>query len=165
MQTKMDKQIQPGDYAITWLIRAGKNSPHRSPVPRRLRLCGEGCGRHLRKRPKGFKSASFCSFRSLPTMADVAVIEGRGLWQAAPPWLDYQESRCCWRRRNRWWTKQLTRSNGACFYEPGTRLGQDIGVHHQLKGWTLRHASEGSRVSRSFLFSRESRFLKKNNNL
>ena len=35
--------------------------------------------RLLRKRPKGFKSASFCSFRSLPTMADVAVIEGRGL--------------------------------------------------------------------------------------
>ena len=56
------------------------------------------CLRHLRKRPKGFKSASFCSFRTPLTMADAAVIEGRVLWQPpSPSLLDYQESWCCWR--------------------------------------------------------------------
>ena len=156
MQTKMDKQIQPGDYAITWLIRRGKNSPHHSPVPRRLCLCGvPPCLRHLRKRPKGFKSASFCSFRRLSTMADAAVIEGRALWQPPPCWITESHG-VVEGPRNRWWTKQLTRYNGACFYEPGTRLGQHISrVDDQLlKGW-VRHASETSRVSVSLSHSQE----------
>ena len=145
MQTKMDKQIQPGDYAITWLIRAGKNSPHHSPVPRRLCLCGGKPACHLRKRPKGFKSASFCSFRSPSTMADAAVIEGRALWQPTPPpcWITKSHG-VVEGPRNRWWMKQLTRYNGACFYEAGTSLGQHIGGWSSAKEgrYWVRHAAE-----------------------
>ena len=62
--------------------------------------------------------------------------------------------------RNRWWMKQLTRYNGACFYEAGTRLGQHIGGWSSAKegGVVLGAACsrEGSRVFMSLFHSQES---------
>ena len=65
--------------------------------------------------------------------------------------------------RNRWWTKQLTRYNGACFYEPGTRLGQHIGGWSSAKeegtGCGMQQRGLQS-LHENLSFSRESRFLR-----